>query len=171
MRWKRVYTHIMTRPPTDQTDHGRAARLMAEECLCFRARRTSRALTRLYDEALRPLGIQASQLSVLNAVALIGDREAAMGTLADILVMDRTTLSRNLRPLEQAGLIRIDPSPVDARARLVRLTAAGERAVAEALPLWTRANAQVVAALGAGAAAALRGQFDAAVAAASGALR
>lgn len=154
-------------------DHRHAARLMAGECLCFRARRASRALTRLYDDALRPLGIQASQLSVLNVIAMVDERggEAAMGVLSDALVMDRTTLSRNLRPLEKAGLVRIAPSPADARARLVRLTSKGERTLAEALPLWKSANARVVAVLGADSAAALRGRLDAAVAAVSGAHR
>jgi DNA-binding MarR family transcriptional regulator len=149
------------------TRHRGAARLMAEECLCFRARRTSRALTRLYDEALRPLGIQASQLSVLNAVALAGEGEAPMAALASILAMDRTTLSRNLRPLEKSGLVQIGRSPADARARPVRLTPAGERALADALPLWQRANAQVVGALGPDVAAALRAHFDAAAVAAA----
>ena len=144
---------------------------MAGECLCFSARRTSRALTRLYDDALRPLGIQASQLSVLNAIALVGEREAVMGLLSDALAMDRTTLSRNIRPLEKAGLVRIAPSPADARARMVRLTSKGERILAEALPLWKSANARVVAALGAESAAALRGQLDTAVAAVSAAHR
>lgn len=139
---------------------------MAEECLCFRARRVSRALTRLYDEELRPLGIQATQLTLLNAVALGGEAGASMSRLADVLAMDPTTLSRNLRPLEREGLLEIIRSPADRRVRLARLTAEGNRRVADALPLWERAHRRVVEALGHEAAVDLRAGFDAAVVAA-----
>lgn len=141
---------------------------MAGECLCFRVRRASRALTRIYDEVLRSLGIQASQLMLLNAVAVSGESGMPMGRLADFLVMDRTTLSRNVRPLEKAGFVRVARSPTDARARLVLLTPAGQRLIEEALPLWTQAHEQVVAALGTEAAAELRDRFDAVVAATGG---
>ncbi|HEX2190613.1 MAG TPA: MarR family winged helix-turn-helix transcriptional regulator [Longimicrobiaceae bacterium] len=150
------------------SEHLTAAQAMAADCLCFRARRVSRALTRMYDEALRPLGIQATQLTLLNAVAMMAGRGGTLRRLADVLAMDGTTLSRNLRPLEKGGLVRIERSPADRRARVARLTPAGERMVAEALPLWTQAHGRVVAALGAEAAAELKLRFDAAVAAAAG---
>lgn len=151
-----------------------AAAAMANDCLCFRARRVSRALTRLYDEALRPLGIQATQLTVLNAIAMMSSPRAAngghlagsIGSIAEVLGMDSTTLSRNVRPLEKDGLVRIDRSSADRRVRLLRLTSDGERRVAEALPMWKKAHGRVVDALGADAAAALCEQFDATVAAA-----
>src|SRR5690606_9360436 len=116
----------------------------AEECLCFRARRVSRALTRLYDEELRPLGLQATQLTLLNAVALGGGTGAPMGRLADVLAMDPTTLSRNLRPLERAGLLEILRSLADRRVRLARLTEEGRRTVVAAFPHWERAHRRVV---------------------------
>lgn len=155
-------------------DHLEAAAAMANDCLCFRARRVSRALTRLYDEALRPLGIHATQLTVLNAIAMMsspraargGERGGSIGSIAEVLGMDSTTLSRNVRPLENDGLVRIDRSSADRRVRILRLTPDGERLVAEALPLWKKAHGRVVDALGADAAAALRDQFDATVAAA-----
>jgi DNA-binding MarR family transcriptional regulator len=150
--------------------HRTAAGVMAAGCLCFRARRVSRALTRMYDEALRPLGIQATQLTLLNAVAMMGE-EAAMGRLADVLAMDQTTLSRNLRPLEKAGLLALSRLPADRRVRVARLTPDGERRVEDALPLWRQAHARVVATLGEDAAAELRDRFDFAVAAASAAPR
>jgi DNA-binding MarR family transcriptional regulator len=144
-----------------------AAQVMAADCLCFRARRVSRALTRMYDEALRPLGIAATQLTLLNAVAMAGEN-ATMGTLADILALDQTTLSRSLRPLEKAGLLAIGRDTEDRRVRVARLTPAGERVVEDALPLWTRAHERVVAALGRDASVELRDRFDdAAVAAAT----
>jgi DNA-binding MarR family transcriptional regulator len=145
--------------------HLPAAQRMTAECLCFRARRVSRALTRMYDEALRPLGIQATQLTLLNAIAMTGD-QGTMGRLSGILAMDQTTLSRNLRPLEAAGWARVERLPADRRVRVARLTAEGERMIADALPLWTQAHARVTAALGEEAAMDLRDRFDAAAAAA-----
>jgi len=144
----------------------KAAQVMTADCLCFRARRVSRALTRMYDEALRPLGIAATQLTLLNAVTMAGEA-ATMGTLAEILAMDGTTLSRNLRPLEKAGLVAIARHPEDRRVRVARLTGEGQRMVEDALPLWTRAHERVVAALGRDSALELRDRFDAAVAAAT----
>jgi DNA-binding MarR family transcriptional regulator len=140
---------------------------MAADCLCFRARRVARALTRMYDEALRPLGIHATQLTLLNAVAMSGERGGTMSRLAEILAMDGTTLSRNLRPLAQAGLVRVGRLPADRRVRLVRLTPRGERLIAEALPLWKQAHGRVVATLGREAAAELKERFDATAAAAA----
>jgi DNA-binding MarR family transcriptional regulator len=149
------------------TDYRTAARSMTAECLCFRARRVSRALTRLYDDALRPLGIHATQLTLLNAIAMSGAGGGAMGRLAEVLAMDTTTLSRNLRPLATAGLVRIERLPADRRVRIAFLTPRGERMVAEALPLWSQAHERVRAALGAPEAADLRDRFDATSAAAA----
>lgn len=137
---------------------------MAGECLCFRARRLSRVLTRLYDDALRPLGVQATQLMLLNAIAMSDEGGVAMHVLADFLAMDRTTLSRNVRPLERAGWVRVARSPADGRARLLLLTPAGRRLVEAAAPLWRQAHDRVLAVLGAEAAAELRGRLDAALA-------
>jgi DNA-binding MarR family transcriptional regulator len=146
--------------------HRGAAGIMAADCLCFRARRASRAITRLYDEALRPLGIHATQLTLLNAVALCGEGGARMGRLAEVLAMDATTLSRNLRPLARARLVRLTRPPGDARMRLVKLTPAGERLVEAALPLWTAAHRRVVSILGSETSAGLRDLLDAAALAA-----
>ncbi len=134
---------------------------MADQCLCFRARRVSRALTRVYDDALRPLGIQATQLTLLNAIALSGEGGGMMSAIAEFLAMDATTLSRNVRPLETAGLVRVARMPADGRVRMALLTPAGRRAIETALPLWTQAHQRIIAALGPKAATDLREQFDA----------
>ena len=123
-----------------------AARRIAQECSGIRVRQASRLLTRIYDEALRPLGIQASQLSVLIAVALVGENGGNYGAVARALSMDRTTLTRNLAPLEKAGLLRVSRSPTDARARIVSLTRAGEKLIERAFPRWEQAQ-QTLAAL------------------------
>lgn len=133
---------------------------MAAECVCFRARRVSRALTRIYDDALRPLGVQTSQLAVLVVVALSPEDGASLGAMADVLVMDRTTLSRNLRPLEKDGLLRITRAREDARVKRVVLTSAGRRVLERGFPLWQEAQRAVVGAMGSGAAADLRRRLD-----------
>ncbi len=130
-------------------DFSRTARTIAKECPGIRVRAAARMLTRVYDEALRPLGIQLSQLSVLVAVAMFGEQGATMGGLARVLVMDRTTLTRNVHPLERAGLLRVARSPDDARARVIFLSRAGERMIEAADPLWRQAQARIRGSLGA----------------------
>lgn len=142
-------------------DHFEAANAIRSECLCFRARKVSRVLTRLYDEALRPLGIQATQLTLLSAIAAAGETGQTMPRLTGVLGMDPTTLSRNLRPLEKARLVDIGRKENDRRVRVARLTPKGERLLSEALPRWRNAQRQVVASLGEDAAADLRERFDA----------
>lgn len=124
-------------------DFARAARAISEECVCTRVRQVSRALTKIYDDALRPTGLQTSQLTVLVAVARFGEEGAQINALAGVLVMDRTTLSRNLGPLERLGFLRVARAPGDGRARIVLLTRAGERAIEKAHPLWQRAQKEV----------------------------
>lgn len=146
-------------------NHIDAARAMTAECLCFRARRASRAITRLYDEALRPIGLQATQLTLLNAIAMAGDAGQPMRRLADVLAMDLTTLSRNLGPLAKAGLIVLDRLPADRRVRIAKLSEAGAERLVAARPLWDRAHRRVVDALGTDTAAMLTASLDAAAAA------
>jgi DNA-binding MarR family transcriptional regulator len=147
--------------------HLAVAQIMAADCLVFRVRRVARVLTRLYDEALRPLGLHANQLTLLNAIALCdeasGGEGAPMSRIADVLAMDLTTLSRNLRPLEKSRLIEVRPLPVDRRVRVASLTRSGQQLIENALPLWRHAHARVVEALGPEAAAELKDAFDATV--------
>src|SRR5262245_35663461 len=124
------------------------ARRIRKECNAMRIRQVSRLLSRIYDESLRPLGIQESQFSVLIAIANFGEKGATMSALAKVLVMDRTTLTRNIQPLEKAELLRVSRAPDDARTRVVSLTRAGERMVESALPLWEQAQKRVRQALG-----------------------
>jgi DNA-binding MarR family transcriptional regulator len=125
-----------------------AARAVAEQCSCLRSRRMSRVLTRLYDDVLRPSGLRMSQLSVLVAIARFGERGAQIGALADVLAIERTTLTRNIGPLEREGLLRVARDPADARARILLLTRAGERAIEAAFPLWQEAQRRVRDAVG-----------------------
>ncbi len=139
-----------------------AARAMAADCLCFRARRAARAITRAYDTALRPIGLQATQVTLMNVIALGPDGAQPMGRLSDILALEISTLTRNLRALEKAGLVEIGRSATDRRVRVVRLTEAGKTRLAGALPLWKQAHGRIVAALGDETARALQGALDSA---------
>jgi DNA-binding MarR family transcriptional regulator len=137
------------------------AQAIRADCLCFRSRRAARLITRAYDEALRPLGIQATQLTLMGAIAAAGPSGQTMGGVADVLALDAATLTRNLRVIEASGLAEIGRSDTDRRVRIVRLTAKGEQVLGEALPLWRAAHAQVVDALGgAEQAADLRARLD-----------
>ncbi|MBI5031991.1 MAG: winged helix-turn-helix transcriptional regulator [Chloroflexi bacterium] len=114
-------------------------------CSLHNLRKASRAVTQLYDDAFRPLRLHSTQLTLL--VALLGAGETPITPLARALAMDRTTLARNLRPLERQGLVEI-ASGEDQRTRMVRLTAKGRQTVAQALPLWEQAQKQVIEHLG-----------------------
>jgi DNA-binding MarR family transcriptional regulator len=129
-------------------DFAHAARKMAMECPAFRVRQASRVLARIYDDELRPLGLQLSQLPILTVLSQMGDSGASMNTLAQALVMDPTTLTRNVKPLEKAGFIRVARSPDDRRTRVVLMTRSGERTLEAAFPLWERATKRVRIALG-----------------------
>jgi DNA-binding MarR family transcriptional regulator len=119
------------------------AREIAANCACMKARQTSRVLTRIYDEHLRPLGLQTSQLTVLIAIGNFSERGAPFGRLADAIGMERSTLTRNLAPLERDGLLRVEVDPEDARQRVVVLTKDGTRMIERAYPLWQKAQAEV----------------------------
>lgn len=117
----------------------------AENCTCFNLRKAARAVTQYYDAALQPSGIKATQFSVLSVAKRLGP--VLVGRLAEELVMDRTTLTRNLRPLERHGLIRLEPGH-DRRSRMVVLTPAGRAALRAARPPWRRAQDRMVEDLG-----------------------
>lgn len=136
------------------------ARTIAAQCECFRARKAARSLSNLYDQLLKPSGLEISQLGVLSAVVHFGEHGAQIGALADVLSIDRTTLTRNLRPLETAGLVRVARSPSDARVRVVLLTRAGERAIEAAFPLWEQAQAHVHERVGRRRTEAIRGELE-----------
>jgi DNA-binding MarR family transcriptional regulator len=138
-----------------------AARIIQAECLATRARQTARLISRIYDELLRPTGLQVSQFTMLVGAARFGERGAAIGALAEKLVMDRTTLTRNLRPLEKGGYLRVARSPTDARVKVILLTKKGERALEQGLPVWQRAQALVRDKLGAQRTARLQAELDA----------
>ena len=110
------------------------------ECACEGLRRTARAVTQHYEEALAPSGLRATQFPILVALASAGPLPVTR--LADALGLDRTTLTRNIRALVDRGLIAVADGE-DRRTRVVALTARGRRSLAEALALWEEAQASV----------------------------
>jgi DNA-binding MarR family transcriptional regulator len=118
---------------------------VARACACANLRRAARAVTQLFDEALAPSGLRATQFTLLVTSRLMG--ESTINELAERMAMDRTTLSRNLKPLVRNGLLEVRPGE-DGRTRLVWITAAGEQALEEAYPLWQQAQQEIVGVLG-----------------------
>jgi DNA-binding MarR family transcriptional regulator len=114
-------------------------------CASFNLRKTSRAVTRLYDAALQETGIRSTQFAIL--VGILKEQPVAIGALADVLVMDGTTLTRSLRLLQKEGLIAIS-SRAAMRQRFLTVTAKGESALARSLPAWRKAQERFVAAVG-----------------------
>jgi DNA-binding MarR family transcriptional regulator len=105
-----------------------------DACLCLHVQRAARALARRFDDALRPVGLTSGQFSLLNA--LNRPEPPAIGPVAQLLAMDRTTLTAALKPLERDGLVAISVDPRDRRNRLLRLTERGREALASAVPIW-----------------------------------
>jgi DNA-binding MarR family transcriptional regulator len=112
-------------------------------CACSTLRRTTRAVTAMYDAALAPLGLRITQLSVLSALARLGPLPVTR--LAAEVALDRSTMGRNLDPLERRGLVRIKVGDMDQRERVAHLTAAGKRAIEAAWPYWRAAQERVAA--------------------------
>jgi DNA-binding MarR family transcriptional regulator len=118
---------------------------IAATCAGFNLRRASRAVTQHFDHALAPIGLRSTQFTILSATALGG--AVTTSQLAQALVMDRTTLTRNLKLLRLAGLIET-VHPVGGRQLRFRLTEAGRSLLADAIPHWQAAQDGIVQAFG-----------------------
>jgi len=119
--------------------------LAVAECTCFNLRKATRTVTQLFDETMQPVGLRATQFTLLAAISSFGS--VAIRKLSKALVMDRTTLTRNLKPLESQQLVKIVPGE-DRRTRTLTLTDKGKRALKKALPYWQQAQLQVIERLG-----------------------
>jgi DNA-binding MarR family transcriptional regulator len=114
-------------------------------CTCLGLRKAARAVTQMYDQTLKPAGLRSTQFSLLVAAERAGPR--GIGELAELLVMDRTTLTRNLKPLLERGLLE-RAEGADRRRHPIAITAAGRAALATALPYWREAQARMADSLG-----------------------
>jgi DNA-binding MarR family transcriptional regulator len=110
---------------------------MNPSCNCLSLRQATRRVTQLYDQALTPIGLRATQYSLLAQIEQLGP--IALNSLAEAMVMDRATLGHNVRPLEARGLVRLEVGE-DRRSREVSITQAGRDLLVEGRPLWRRAQ-------------------------------
>lgn len=137
-----------------------ASALGSRGCTCARLRRLTRRVTALYDRELAPLGLRVTQYALMSTVRRHGDEGVPMLALADAMDMDRTTLTRNLKPLVTQGWMRLVADPHDARVRRTALTAAGASLLTTARPAWQRAQHAVTRTLGEGNVGALHDWLD-----------
>jgi DNA-binding MarR family transcriptional regulator len=132
------------REQTSSTEYERIARL-SSACICNNLRCTARLVTNYYDKLLEPAGLRVSQATVLVVLYLAGGQ--TINELAEQLELDRTTLTRNLKPLARQGLLTIAPGS-DKRTRVVTLTPEGEAALLKLLPLWEQTQSYMVEGIG-----------------------
>jgi DNA-binding MarR family transcriptional regulator len=118
----------------------------SEGCTCLRLRKATRCVSQVYDRYLEPQGLTVTQYGVLGHLAVFDG--ICIGALAEKLIMDPTTLTRNLRPLERQGFVALQPDPRDKRARRLHLTAKGRDIFERAKPAWVRAQRHIEKALG-----------------------
>jgi DNA-binding MarR family transcriptional regulator len=130
---------------------------LLRSCACHKVRMAARSVTRTYDEVLRPTGLRATQLALLVAVAT--GEAPSIAALAQVLGMDRSTLTRNLGPLESEGLVAIGREGWR-RSRNLEITRKGRERLSEALPLWKKAQETLKARLGERAWKAAHSSFD-----------
>jgi len=115
------------------------------DCACFNIRKASRVVTQVYEEIMHDTGLRGTQFTVLVMVAAF--ESITISHLAENLVMDRTTLTRNLKPLKKQQLIVIVPG-ADRRTRVVQLTDNGHERLRAALPLWKKAQLKIAKFMG-----------------------
>lgn len=129
-----------------------------DDCSCLRLRKLARRVTQIYDHALAPSGLSTNQFSLLAHVWFL--KNATVSQLGDQLVMDPSTVTRNLRPLVEKGWVRMEVSESDRRQREARLTEEGLTMLRTGVPFWEAAQAQLRELLGEGGATALHGTLD-----------
>jgi DNA-binding MarR family transcriptional regulator len=126
-------------------DNKKSMQRIGIECLGFNVRKTARVLAKAFDETLAPCGLKNTQFSILVGLHVRGP--VNVQAFSNLLKMDRTTLTRNLGPLERQGLIRINTGS-DRRSRSIALTDAGEELLQQAVPLWQELQKRLVDGLG-----------------------
>ncbi|MDP9835575.1 DNA-binding MarR family transcriptional regulator [Neorhizobium huautlense] len=125
-----------------------------DTCLCLHVQRAARALARRFDVAMKPIGLNNGQFSLM--MSLNRPVPATMKSVCDLLAMDRTTLTAALKILERRGLVKSAVDPKDRRGKLLTLTDAGMAMLMAALPIWTRVHGEIDVELGDGGADAVR---------------
>ena len=116
-----------------------------QNCACFNVRKSARVLTQYYDTAMQSIDLRVTQFTIL--AVLSAQSGITVTDLSNHLMMDRTTLTRNLRPLENQGLVKTRPGD-DKRTRLIELSKKGKNKLEKAIPLWKQAQKQVTRYMG-----------------------
>lgn len=111
---------------------------MATDCVAVRVRILNRVISGIYDDALRPLGLGAGQLNVLIVVGRL--ENPRVSEIAEVLRMDQSTVSRNIKPLLRDGLLSSSSDEADARAQRISLTRRGVAKIDQAYPAWKAAQ-------------------------------
>jgi DNA-binding MarR family transcriptional regulator len=132
-------------------------RHVRDNCLCLHVRRAARSVARRFDDALRPLDLTNGQFSLM--MSLNRPKAPRMRDVSDLLAMDRTTLTANLKPLERRGLVAVAADEADKRTRRLTLTPAGMALLARAVPIWVETEAEIEALLGRSSPDRLRGDL------------
>jgi DNA-binding MarR family transcriptional regulator len=127
-------------------DASRPKRPSTPGCVCSRLRKASRRVSQIYDHHLQPHGLTVTQYALLSTIS--GTPGVGIGALAERLIMDPTTLTRNLRPLERQGFLTLTPDPKDRRSRRLNLTDDGRAILAAARPAWVEAQIHIETAVG-----------------------
>jgi DNA-binding MarR family transcriptional regulator len=125
-------------------------------CNCVALRKASRRMSQFYDSVLAPCGLKSTQFAMLTEIGRCTDAAPTIRELAEVMVMDQSTIGQNLRPLQREGLIALVQDETDRRSRRIKLTKAGRARFAAAFPLWSAAQARFESGFGQGAAAELR---------------
>jgi DNA-binding MarR family transcriptional regulator len=128
--------------------------LTPDLCNCLALRQAARHVTQFYDGCLAPTGLRATQFSILSKLGRM--KGATINLLADEMVMDRSTLGRNILPLERDGLIEVRKSREDRRSKELHLTETGAARLREATTAWQQAQRQFDAVFGSTRAADMR---------------
>jgi len=115
------------------------------ECTAFNLKRATRVVQNLFDDAFKPVRLEGTQYTVLGHIFVYGP--ISLTKLADLMDVDRTTLARNLGPLEKRGLVEMKPGS-DRRAKFINITIKGKEVLSDALPLWKETQEKIKTALG-----------------------
>lgn len=132
--------------------------ITASTCTALRLRKAARRITQIYDQELQPYGLTITQFGLLGHLKSFDG--ISIGALAEKLIMDPTTLTRNLRPLTRRGLVALDADPKDRRGRCLRLTPDGRAAYDHGKPGWARAQRHIEDVLGEAGSTALNTSVD-----------
>ncbi len=134
----RVYTLIMKSKSKLNSE-------FVANCTCFNLRKATRAITKVFDDALKPSGLYSTQFSLLAAISVMDS--ATISNLSQALIMDRTTLTRNLNPLQENGWVEVSPGE-DRRTKNLSLTKSGKKVLGKAMVPWKQTQKQIVESLG-----------------------